>query len=321
MARAMKPIQMLWWLIGAGLIVGGLLGCRSSDVSPRLDDPTTWRLVFESYRDGNAEVYMTDLEGRTVVNLTNHPAYDGTPSVSPDFSRIAFTSERDGSADIYVMRIDGSAVERLTNSPGDAFSVVPEWAPDGVRLAFSSNRTYRKPMDGGFLEVPGNTKIWMLDTKTNTVERLTDGLGLDMYVTWSPDGSQMAFMSVRDGDADIYIRDADGTVRNVTKNDARDTNPDWSPDGRRLLFSSDMDGDDTELYILDLDDNTLTQLTNNTFGDSDPAWSPDGTHIAFISDRDGDVEVYVMKADGSDVRRITHSPGDDLHPRWLVVEK
>lgn len=271
------------------------------------------KIVFESYRDGNAEVYLMDADGSNLVNLTHNPAYDGTPSWSPDGRRIAFTSERDGNPDIYVMDADGGNVTRLTDGKG--FNVVPAWSPDGSQIMFVSNRTYRVPVQGGYIEVPGNAKLWVMDADGSNLERRTSQLGLDMYASWSPDGKSVVFMSVRDGNPEIYMLRPDNVEVNLTNNPARDLNPAWSPDGTKIAFMSDREGN-MEIYVLDLETDTLTNITQDPANDGDPAWSPDGTKIAFISDRDGNTEIYVMDADGSNPRRLTNHPADDIHPQW-----
>ena len=74
------------------------------------------KVVFESNRDGNFEIYSMNADGSNLTRLTNNAAADQAASVSPDGTRVAFTSTRDGNPEIYVMSIDGSNLTRLTNN-------------------------------------------------------------------------------------------------------------------------------------------------------------------------------------------------------------
>jgi len=118
----------------------------------------------------------------------------------------------------------------------------------------------------------------------------------------------LAFVSERDGDAEIYTIRADGTgLRKLTDNRSGDDTPAWSPDGTRIAFTSNRHGNE-ELYVMDADGRNGKRLTRHAANDVAPAWSPDGRRIAFtrISARGG--EVLVMNADGSGARRISPSP-------------
>ena len=94
----------------------------------------------------------------------------------------------------------------------------------------------------------------------------------------APPGSarsgQIAFVSRRDGDTEIYVMNADGTGQTrLTNNPARESDPAWSPDGTKIAFSSNRDGND-EIYVMDADGSGQTRLTNDAGTDSAPAWSP-----------------------------------------------
>jgi TolB protein len=272
------------------------------------------QLVFESKRDGNSEIYVIDLDGENLQNLTNNEAYDGTPIFSPDGAYIAFTSDRTSNAEVYVMNSNGSDPRVITS--GQGYSVVPVFSPDGSKILFSSNRSYRIPVEGGQVDIPDTTKLWTIDLQTRQLERLTADIGLDMYGSYSPDGEEVVFMSVRDGNPEIYHLTVDGRELNLTNNPALDMVPDWSPDGKKIVFMTDRDEGNKEIYTLDLETKELVNLTNHPANDSDPAWSADGSMIAFTSDRDGNVEIYVMRSDGSGVSRVTDNPADDTHPTW-----
>ncbi len=88
-------------------------------------------VAFESNRDGNSEIYITDENGSVQTRLTDHPANDKDPDVSPNGTKIVFTSDRDGDSDLYVMNIDGTGVTELTDTPG--FESAPDWqaGPEG----------------------------------------------------------------------------------------------------------------------------------------------------------------------------------------------
>ncbi|PYX34191.1 MAG: hypothetical protein DMG80_03150 [Acidobacteria bacterium] len=100
--------------------------------------PNSERILFQSDRDGNWEIYTMRTDGSEQINLSRHPADDTQPSLSPDGHRIVFVSNRDGNSEIYVTNTDGSRVRRLTNNPAE--DVYPAWSRDG-RIAFTSNRS------------------------------------------------------------------------------------------------------------------------------------------------------------------------------------
>jgi len=133
----------------------------------------------------------------------------------------------------------------------------------------------------------------------------------------TPKQAQIAFVSNRDGNNEIYVMDADvKNQRNLTNNPADDWRAAWSPDGRRIAFGSNRDGNG-EIYVMDADGNHPRRLTKNAVGDVALDWSPDGQRIAFTSFRDGNWEIYVMDADGKNQRRLTNNPADDYSPDWF----
>ena len=130
-------------------------------------------------------------------------------------------------------------------------------------------------------------------------------------------GMLIGFESRRDGNAEIYAMDPDGSnQRRLTDNPAHDLDPAWSPDGTRMAFTSQRDGN-SEIYVMDADGSNQGRLTNNPAIDHWATWSPDGTRIAFASKRDGNFEIYTMNADGTNQVNLTNYPGaDDAIPSW-----
>jgi Tol biopolymer transport system component len=97
----------------------------------------------------------------------------------------------------------------------------------------------------------------------------------------------------------------------------------WSPSGEWIVFSCGLD-DRRELFLVRPDGSNLYQLTNNTISDNAPRWSPDGEWIAFYAEKkdiqwisaDNDAEIYIIRPDGSDQRRLTSNKRRDVYPDW-----
>jgi YD repeat-containing protein len=132
---------------------------------------------------------------------------------------------------------------------------------------------------------------------------------------------KIAFASNRDGNAQIYRMNPDGSSQTrLTDNGTNDESPRWSPDNTRILFQSDRDDPFSglaEIYVMNWDGTAQTRLTNSAADDSCAVWSPDGSKIAFQSSRNGlYYQVYVMNADGSNQINISNSSSNDGQPSW-----
>jgi len=162
-------------------------------------------------------------------------------------------------------------------------------------------------------------EIYRMNADGSGQTRLTNIAADDYTCAWSPDGSQIVFVSERDNNPEIYVMNAygDGQKR-LTNNIVDDVYPEWSPDGSEIIFASRRDENgDLEIFVMNKDGTGVTQLTFNTSNDSHPSWSPDGKYIAFASERDGVLtEIYRMNADGSAQTRLTYDEVDNWYPQW-----
>ncbi len=112
---------------------------------------------------------------------------------------------------------------------------------------------------------------------SDPVNLSNDDFANDRFLSWSPDGTRIAFESDRIGDFEIYTMDIEGSnVVNLTDDFANDRCPPWSPDGSLLAFASDRIGD-FEIYTMNADGTNLIQLTDSPANDRSPSWSADGT--------------------------------------------
>jgi len=151
--------------------------------------PDGKRFAFTSTRDGNQELYVTDLSEGKWQRLTEDPALDAHPAWSPDGRWIAFATDRWGDLELALIDAAGGTVRRLTESPG--LDDYPAWSPDGRWLAYSTRRS-------------GNEEIYVQGLEGLAI-RLTRDEGIDTHPCWVS-RDRIGFVSNRDGAFELYTQ-------------------------------------------------------------------------------------------------------------------
>ena len=166
-------------------------------------------------------------------------------------------------------------------------------------------------------DIDGDWEIYITDTVGDqTPINLTDNNTADYYPTWSPDNTEIAFFSRRDGNHEIYVMRSDGRQqRRLTNHPAVDKAPSWSPDGKTIVFTSNRNGH-FNIYTLELESGNLNLLTENTYVDEIPIWSPDGKRVVYQSKRDFNWDIYTINVDTREEQRLTYQPLMDTYPAW-----
>ncbi len=165
----------------------------------------------------------------------------------------------------------------------------------------------------------GGLNLWSIDPDGTGAFQVTRGFVQAMFPAISPCGDLVAFASTDTGIWAIYIIGIDGTgLWRFTQFSS--AVPDWAPDGESLIFNSDHDNepvDVPDLWGMNLDGtNKLEYLDSPPTADFNAQWSPLGDTILFVSNRDGNYNLYLMAADGSNVRRLTDDPANEYNPCW-----
>ena len=223
----------------------------------------------------------------------------------------------------YTMNVDGTNLKPITNG------LDPVWSPDGDQIAFAS---WEDPRG-----------IWVVDADGTNERRLFDWPRETRYPSWSPDGEQIVFVRQHRGRIEptrvcfegpkgqvCRVRPPDphynlGVVRAsdgyfwepLPSSTERSLSPDWSPVGDQVVYA-DVYG----LFVQSADGQTRYQLTASN-RDTTPAWSPDGEQVAFVRRQHDHWEIYVVDADGQNLRRLTETPtrpdgvvGSSVSPEW-----
>jgi TolB protein len=230
---------------------------------------------------------------------------EATGSSGGDRSSLSGRIVFDNFDDVWSINADGTDLTRLTHSPGPEFD--PSWSPDGTKIAFRHERR-------------DESEIWVMNSDGTGQRRLTAGLS----PAWSPDGSKIAYASPGEINCPpgrgprctgISIMNPDGSGQHRLPHTDGGEYPSWSPDGKRVAFNSNLTGDHV-MYIVQADGSKVVDLSRVGEG-WQVDWSPDSRSIVFTSHRDhadNYTDVYVMRPDGSAVRRLTHSVG--YTPAW-----
>ena len=265
------------------------------------------KIAFISLRDGNAEIYVVDGDGRNQRRLTVNPARDESPAWSPDGKKIAFVSNRNNvnkdRMQIWVIDADGKNPIRLTDGLVDAN---PDWSPDGKKIVYD---TFDVPKDHNL--APGG--ITVMDADGNNKRVIRRG---GIHPSWSPDGKRIAFISFRNGDVpQLNVMDADGRNRlRLTRDFVHKRLPSWSHDGRRIAYVGD-----NVIWVVDSDGGNPRELTSHVT-EEHPTWPPDSESIAFTSfGRDpGIIGIYTVDVTSGAVDALLSDPASwNGDPDWL----
>ena len=237
---------------------------------------------------------------------------------SPDLAMLGWleqVSPGESPYQVVIGRSDGSSRTVVTRLDGFNSFRGRSWSPDGSRVAYSA------------FTVAG-TGLWVVDAETGAQRLLrmwTRGVHVD--VDWSPDGTQLAVTVAGGEGAGVYTMDPDDAeMRKVSSLDAYRVG--WSPTGRTLVLEAT--GPDDRLpgiWVVGVDGTGERRLSPPGVLELGPVWSPDGAWIAFGSERDQgaaegggldeiDTGIYLMRADGSDVRLVVRPTDRGWSETW-----
>jgi Tol biopolymer transport system component len=273
-----------------GMCVGGG-GDQDADLDPDAE-PCVPRIAWEHEGATPTAVWIGALDGtdqRIVTSGVADPV--GSPRWSPQGNRIAYVAQ----SAIWVVDTLGGAPAPVS-VPGPGMDSGPEWTPDGTGIVF---RHYEG----------GTNVITRVDAAGGSATPLSDAENVAPQFSVGPSGA-IAFESHRDGNAEIYVMDANGfNETNITNDPQTDKNPVWSPDGTKIAFRSNRDGTE-DIWTMDADGGNPTNLnaldgseTVNKF-----SWFPDATKIVFDKVAGLSASVWVMNADGTGSHAIVSVP-------------
>lgn len=275
----MRPgtMRSMPWLLPAVLFIGHETAQQQPSVTVREGTSMSVTVSPDGRQfaiDLQGTIWTLPATGGQARAITDHYNDARQPAWSPDGRTIAFQGYRAGNYDIWAVAPDGSNQRQLTSGPFDDRE--PSWSHDGTRVAFSSDRG--PSISAGDVNAGvGNYDIWIVDTRNGQVTQVTKDPGNDFMPSWSPDDSELAFISTRAGGQTVWATNlSTGAERRVSGNGVRADAPSWGPGGRIVYHSTAGNGSQ-----LELDGRALTG-DENAF--AFPAAWASPSEIVYVSD-------------------------------------
>lgn len=281
----------------------------SADSTPVLDQPSG-HIVFtcQVFKvQSSNQVCIMNADGSDYRRLTTDDTRQHYyPSLSPDGLSVVYAAFREANVyEIYEMTLANGAVKQLTDRLGVLNS--PEISPDGTQIIFMR-----------WIASTDRNEVWGMGRDGSNPHRLIDSVGWDP--TWSPDGTQILFASNRSGPNQLWMMALDGSgLHQVSNLPALRGRSDWSPQNLIVTYSGEPWKH--EVFAMNSNGSGQHQISPAGGNSQGPSFSPDGQWAAFTAyfdhpNEDHGCEIYIMRIDGSDLRRLTENAYCDYQPRW-----
>src|SRR3989339_811904 len=253
------------------------------------------QIAFVSTVTGHKEIWLADVLGDNIRQVTQHDYLAVSPRFSPDNKWLAYTSYHKNNPNLYITELSVLKSTRAI-SRQKGLNMAPAWSPDGKVIALTLSKSV-------------NPDIYLIDINGNELRRLTNGEVANVSPTWSPDGKKLAFVSDRSGSPQIYVMDvASKAVQRLTYVGNENTTPSWSPKGDWIAYTGRGSGN-THILVIKPEGGAPLQLTQTAGNHESPSWAPDGRQIVFSRKRNNKQEICAIFKNGMGLRSLFNLKG------------
>lgn len=271
------------------------------------------QIAFASNRSGEPQIWIMDVDGSNLKQITELAEGACQPDWHPDGTRLVFISPCAKNNDVYrgaslfTILVNGSGLTPLPTLPGGDYE--PAWSPDGETIAFTSLRNNDTP------------QIYLLNLSSGAVTGLSeDPMRANSHPAWSPDGNFLVFMGA---DNQIRVMQKDGSgrfllARNVSE--YKNFEPIWSPDSQVIVFTQSNANYPPFLAAVQysVEGDIPVKIPGSEYM-IEPDYSPDGFWLVITSYWDGNRDIYIMTPNGVNRHRLTEDVFADFDPSWQPV--
>jgi TolB protein len=213
--------------------------------------------LYDSY-----DIFMADLDGNIVKQLTRTKGYDAEPTLSPDGKKMIYTSDKDGDIDLYIMDLKSGKEKKVTNTLG--YDGGAWFSPDGKKIIWRASRPKTgteikeyKDLLAESMVAPTNMEVFVANADGRNAKQVTSFGQANWAPTFMPDNKRIIFASnheyKRGFPFNLYTINEDGTgLHKVSRDKGFDAFPMFSPDGKKIIFSSNRNNGgtrDTNVFI------------------------------------------------------------------------
>lgn len=270
--------------------------------------PSAQKIVFLADYTGLDDIYIMDINGSGVANLTNTPGFrEWHPRISPDRQRIAFAREvAPQLLRPFIMNIDGANEQEFNVHPGFSVGVL-DWSPDGQKFAFHSN-------------YDGDWEIYTCDLNAAQITQVTFNQADDWLPVWSPNGDWIAYQSNEGGFFKAYIIRPNGAEKHLLTNmpALEEREPKFSPNGSRLVFNGRDNSLAWDLFLVNIDGSNLVRLTNTpAVNEFHECWGPDPGRLLFVREANYNRGLYFYNLQNNTIAPLLDTPNaNEDNPHW-----
>lgn len=260
-------------------------------------------IAFVSDLSKHKEIYVTDVLGEQIKQVTSYGDIALSPRFSIDGKKIFYTSYHKGNPDLYITDIFNKEITKSFSSY-KGLNMTPALSPGNRKMAVT-------------LSKDGNPDLYLLSRNGTILKQLTKYAGINVSPSWSPDGNQLAFVSDRSGSPQVYIMDVDrGKTRRITYVGTYNTSPNWSPKGDLITYAGFYEGN-YHIFTVNPDGAAPPNQVTTTWGDHEaPSWAPDGRQIVFARNRNNNQQLCKIFRNGIGLTPILRMSGNQSLPQW-----